>query len=214
LRAALRSRSYTRSLASPLRGEKDHRLAAGIRLEVPVPEVLPLHPYHFEGTGKLLDLQGNRQNDPYDAMIQGLLGERWAHGALLYIPFLRQGTLLGALLLRHPHEPDAFTLRDMQLLEFLAGQTGLALENMYLRKAISDGRRKFKTLFDVVDVDGIEEQLRAWYTQVRRARDPEGLARAYQGLFEVAETSKYIRVLPFTSRAVEHYLALRRELPR
>ena len=110
-------------------------------------------------SGKLLDLQGNRQNDPYDAMIQGLLGERWAQGALLYIPFLRQGTLLGALLLRHPHEPDAFTLRDMQLLEFLAGQTGLALENMYLRKAISDGRRKFKTLFDVVDVDGIEEQL-------------------------------------------------------
>jgi two-component system, NtrC family, sensor kinase len=110
-------------------------------------------------SGKLLDLQGNKQNDPYDAMIQGLLGEHWAHGALLYIPFLRQGTLLGALLLRHPHEPDAFTLGDMQLLEFLAGQTGLALENMYLRKAISEGRRKLKTLFDVVDVDGIEEQL-------------------------------------------------------
>jgi two-component system NtrC family sensor kinase len=110
-------------------------------------------------SGELLDLQGNQQSEPYDAMIQGLLGERWAHGALLYIPFLRQGTLLGALLLRHPHEPNAFTLGDMQLLEFLAGQTGLALENMYLRKTISEGRRKFKTLFDVVDVDGIEEQL-------------------------------------------------------
>jgi tRNA(fMet)-specific endonuclease VapC len=60
----------------------------------------------------------------------------------------------------------------------------------------------------------IEEQLRAWYTQVRRARDPDGLARAYQGLFEVAETSKYIRVLPFTPRAVEGYLDLRRQLPR
>jgi nitrogen-specific signal transduction histidine kinase len=92
-------------------------------------------------------------------MIQGLLGERWAHGALLYIPLLRQGTLLGALLLRHPDDPDAFTLGQMQLLEFLAGQTGLALENMYLRQAVSEGRRKFKTLFDVVDVDGIEEQL-------------------------------------------------------
>jgi two-component system, NtrC family, sensor kinase len=110
-------------------------------------------------SGELLDLQGNLQSDPYDAMIQGLLGERCAHGALLYIPFLRQGTLLGALLLRHPEAPGAFTLADMQLLEFLAGQTGLALENMYLRKAISEGRRKFKTLFDVVDVDGIEEQL-------------------------------------------------------
>jgi two-component system NtrC family sensor kinase len=110
-------------------------------------------------SGELLDLHGNLQSDPYDAMIQGLLGEHWTHGALLYIPFLRQRTLLGALLLRHPDAPDAFTLGDMQLLEFLAGQTGLALENMYLRKAISEGRRKFKTLFDVVDVDGIEEQL-------------------------------------------------------
>ena len=110
-------------------------------------------------SGKLLDLHGNLQSDPYDSMIQGLLGERWAEGALLYIPFLRQGTLFGALLLRHPHAPDAFTLGDMQLLEFLAGQTGLSLANMYLRKAISEGRRKFKTLFDVVDVDGIEEQL-------------------------------------------------------
>jgi hypothetical protein len=40
------------------------------------------------------------------------------------------------------------------------------------------------------------------------------LARAYQGLFEVAETSKYIRVLPFTSGAIERYLDLRSQLPR
>jgi signal transduction histidine kinase len=110
-------------------------------------------------SGELLDLHGNLQSDPYNSMIQGLLGKRWAQGALLYIPFLRQGTLLGALLLRPPDAADAFTLEDMQFLEFLAGQTGLALENMYLRKAASEGRRKFKTLFDVVDVDGIEEQL-------------------------------------------------------
>jgi nitrogen-specific signal transduction histidine kinase len=109
--------------------------------------------------GELLDLHGHRQSDAYQVMIQGLLGQRCAHGALLYIPFLRQGTLLGALLLRHPDAPHAFTLEDMQLLEFLAGQTGLALENMHLRKAVSGGRRESKTLFDVVDVDGIEEQL-------------------------------------------------------
>jgi tRNA(fMet)-specific endonuclease VapC len=60
----------------------------------------------------------------------------------------------------------------------------------------------------------IEEQLRAWYTQIRRARDRDQLARAYQGLFEVAETAKYIRVLPFTSRAIERYLDLRARLPR
>jgi two-component system, NtrC family, sensor kinase len=113
----------------------------------------------FYCSGELLDLQGNLQSDPYNAMIQGLLGERWAQGALLYIPFLRQGTLLGALLLRPHDAADVFTHENMQLLEFLAGQTGLALENMYLRKAVSEGRRKFTTLFDVVDVDGIEEQL-------------------------------------------------------
>src|SRR6266511_2619498 len=110
-------------------------------------------------SGELFDLHGNRQSDTYDAMIQGFLEQRCAQGALLYIPFLRQGTLLGALLLRHASEPDAFTFRDMQLLEFLAGQTGQALENMYLRNAMLEGRRKLKTLFDVVDVDGIEEQL-------------------------------------------------------
>lgn len=108
---------------------------------------------------ELLDLHGNLQSDSYDAMIQGLLGQGWTRGALLYIPFLRQGTLLGALLLRHGSEPEAFTVKEMQLLEFLAGQTGLALENMYLRKTMAQGRPKVKTLFDVVDVDGIEEQL-------------------------------------------------------
>ena len=65
-----------------------------------------------------------------------------------------------------------------------------------------------------VTIITIEEQLRAWYTQIRRARDRDQLARAYQGLFEVAETAKYIRVLPFTSRAVERYLDLRSQLPR
>ena len=65
-----------------------------------------------------------------------------------------------------------------------------------------------------VTIITIEEQLRAWYTQVRRARGRDRLARAYQGLFEVAETSKYIRVLPFTSGAIERYLDLRSQLPR
>src|SRR5215475_14076107 len=71
----------------------------------------------FYCSGKLRDLHGNLQSDPYNAMIQGLLGERWTQGALLYIPFLRQGTLLGALLFRPPDAAIAFTPEDMQLLE-------------------------------------------------------------------------------------------------
>ena len=51
----------------------------------------------------------------------------------------------------------------------------------------------------------IEEQLRAWYTQVRRARDADRLARAYHGLFEVAETSKLIRVFQFLSHYGVHF---------
>ena len=65
-----------------------------------------------------------------------------------------------------------------------------------------------------VTIITIEEQLRAWYTQVRRARDAASLARAYQGLFEVAEISKIVRVLPFTPQAVDRYLELRTLLPR
>lgn len=65
-----------------------------------------------------------------------------------------------------------------------------------------------------VTIITIEEQLRAWYTQVRRARDARSLARAYQGLLEVTETSKFIRVLSFTSHAIERYLVLRSQLPR
>jgi len=147
--------------------DEGHTIAAtteGFLADVVLPPIGPLinslpRQSLLYRSGELLDLHGNVQSEPYNAMIQGLLGERWAQGALLYIPFLRQGTLLGALLLRPREAGDAFTLADMQFLEFLAGQTGLALENMYLRKAVSEGRRKFKTLFDVVDVDGIEEQL-------------------------------------------------------
>lgn len=65
-----------------------------------------------------------------------------------------------------------------------------------------------------VTVITIEEQLRSWYTQVRRARDADKLARAYQGLHEVAETARFIRVLPFTRAAVDRYLHLRKQLPR
>lgn len=60
-----------------------------------------------------------------------------------------------------------------------------------------------------VSVITFEEQLGAWYTQVRKARDVEKLARAYEGLFEVLEDAKRIRILPFSRPAIARYGQLR-----
>ena len=60
-----------------------------------------------------------------------------------------------------------------------------------------------------VSVITFEEQLGAWYTQVRKARDPEKLARAYQGLFEILEDARRIRILPFSRTAIARYGRLR-----
>lgn len=59
-----------------------------------------------------------------------------------------------------------------------------------------------------------EEQLSGWYTQVRKGRTPEKLARAYQGLFDVVDMLKQMQVVPFTLAAVQRYLQLRTSLPR
>ncbi|MBI4602488.1 MAG: type II toxin-antitoxin system VapC family toxin [Planctomycetes bacterium] len=65
-----------------------------------------------------------------------------------------------------------------------------------------------------ITVITIEEQLRGWFTQVRKARDALELFGAYEGLRQVAETGAHIRVLPFSLGAVHRYLDLRRRLPR
>jgi tRNA(fMet)-specific endonuclease VapC len=60
----------------------------------------------------------------------------------------------------------------------------------------------------------VEEHLRAWFTQVRKARDAVRLTRAYQGLLQVIEIARSVRVLPFSRTAVDRYLDLRKSLPR
>jgi tRNA(fMet)-specific endonuclease VapC len=65
-----------------------------------------------------------------------------------------------------------------------------------------------------ITILSIEEQFRGWFTQVRRARDAERLARAYQGLFDVVDMAKSLPVLPFSRAAVDRYLGLRKTLPR
>jgi tRNA(fMet)-specific endonuclease VapC len=61
-----------------------------------------------------------------------------------------------------------------------------------------------------VSVITFEEQLGAWYAQIRQARDREKLTRAYEGLFQILEDAKRVRILPFSRPAIDRYLALRR----
>lgn len=55
----------------------------------------------------------------------------------------------------------------------------------------------------------VEEILRGWYTQVRRARDDDQLARAYQALQETVEFTRRIQILALTRAAIVRYRALR-----
>ncbi len=48
-----------------------------------------------------------------------------------------------------------------------------------------------------VTIITVEEILRGWYTQIRRARDDEQLARAYQALQQTVEFIRRIQILPF-----------------
>jgi tRNA(fMet)-specific endonuclease VapC len=61
-----------------------------------------------------------------------------------------------------------------------------------------------------VSVITFEEQLGAWYAQVRQAREPGKLARAYEGLFEILQDAKRLRILPFSRSAIDRYVQLRR----
>ena len=65
-----------------------------------------------------------------------------------------------------------------------------------------------------ITIISIEEQLTGWYSQMRRSRDPDKLARAYEGLFQVIDSAARIRVIPFSRPAVARYVELRKRLPR
>jgi tRNA(fMet)-specific endonuclease VapC len=60
----------------------------------------------------------------------------------------------------------------------------------------------------------VDEQLTGWYAQVRKARDPVKLARAYDKLFEAVDALKGLNVLRFSLPTAQRYFALRRQLPR
>jgi tRNA(fMet)-specific endonuclease VapC len=60
-----------------------------------------------------------------------------------------------------------------------------------------------------VTIITIEEVLGGWYTQVRRARDDQQLARAYEALQQTVEFTRGIQLLPFDLPGIRRYRQLR-----
>src|SRR4029453_15882896 len=60
-----------------------------------------------------------------------------------------------------------------------------------------------------VTIITIEEVLGGWYTQVRRARDDQQLARTYEALQQTVEFTRGIKLLPFALPGIRRYRQLR-----
>ena len=60
-----------------------------------------------------------------------------------------------------------------------------------------------------VTIITVEEILRGWYTQIRRARQDEQLARAYEALQQTVEFVRGIQILAFDLSAIRRYQQLR-----
>jgi tRNA(fMet)-specific endonuclease VapC len=60
-----------------------------------------------------------------------------------------------------------------------------------------------------VTVITVEEILGGWYTQIRRARDDQQLARAYQALQQTVEFTRGAQILPFDLPGIRRYHQLR-----
>jgi len=55
----------------------------------------------------------------------------------------------------------------------------------------------------------IEEQLRGWYTRVRRAKKRDELAKAYQALADTAKALSGLAIFSFTESAIIRYEGLK-----
>jgi tRNA(fMet)-specific endonuclease VapC len=60
-----------------------------------------------------------------------------------------------------------------------------------------------------ITVMSVEEQLSGWYTMLRRAKQPNKLARVYQRLAETVTNLGHWTILPFTEAAINRYTGLR-----
>jgi tRNA(fMet)-specific endonuclease VapC len=75
---------------------------------------------------------------------------------------------------------------------------------------VAVGRRVLSHRVDevAVSVITVEEQLSGWYTMVRRAKNTENLARAYQRLTDSVSLLSHLNILSFTESAIARYKLL------
>lgn len=57
----------------------------------------------------------------------------------------------------------------------------------------------------------IEEILRGWYTQIRRARNEEQVARSYAALQQTVELASRLRILAFDIAAIQQFNHLKKQ---
>jgi tRNA(fMet)-specific endonuclease VapC len=62
-----------------------------------------------------------------------------------------------------------------------------------------------------VTIVTIEEILRGWYTQIRRAKNDEQIARAYAALQQTVELASRLRSLAFDHVAIQQFNELRKQ---
>jgi tRNA(fMet)-specific endonuclease VapC len=56
----------------------------------------------------------------------------------------------------------------------------------------------------------VDEILRGWYAQIRRAKDDERIARAYESLQQAVEFTNGVRILPFDLPSIQRFHGLRK----
>lgn len=60
-----------------------------------------------------------------------------------------------------------------------------------------------------VTIVTVEEVLRGWYTQIRRAKNDAQLARSYESLQQAVQFTSEVRILPFDVSSIQRFRQLR-----
>ena len=77
--------------------------------------------------------------------LQGLLGVAW-----LGVPLIVNNEAIGVLAIRSDDEAARYTERDVEIMEFVAGQIAVAIDRQRVRRELVEERRLFQILMDHV----------------------------------------------------------------